>query len=204
MHWIRTGGKNGNQQIEFLSGFKPSCHCFPRWLLHKRGAGVNSDKLVSAHNANQIQPFLRTLLQRERPTFHVSWLDFHDVSLVHIKEMHPSEDFFFQGQTYLFCVFPCSCLLSLYRFIVLVTTMGHLGVLQIRLVVRGQGSRCNVIPHSDSWGTASVDLYVHRLHTNTTLRESLQNICNWLNTTFFHFYDNCIGVDDYINAFVEI
>jgi len=49
---LNKSRKNGKQQIQFLSSFKPSCHCFPRWLLHKRGARVNSYKLGSANNVD--------------------------------------------------------------------------------------------------------------------------------------------------------
>lgn len=55
--WNKEEEKNSKQQIQFLSAFKPSCHCFSRWLLHKRGARVNLYKLVSAYNANQIVLF---------------------------------------------------------------------------------------------------------------------------------------------------
>lgn len=52
--WNKEDEKNSKQQIQFLSAFKPSCHCFSRWLLHKREARVNLYKLVSAYNANRI------------------------------------------------------------------------------------------------------------------------------------------------------
>lgn len=62
---IKKKKKNSKQQIQFLSAFKPSCHCFSRWLLHKRGARVNLYKLVSAYNANQIVLFFFTVTTKE-------------------------------------------------------------------------------------------------------------------------------------------
>lgn len=52
LRWIQTEKKMENSRFSSSQVFKPSCHCFPRWLSHKRGAGVNSYKLSSAHNAN--------------------------------------------------------------------------------------------------------------------------------------------------------
>lgn len=43
----KRGEKNKTkQQNQFLSSFEPSCHCFPRWLWHKRGVGVSPYKLA--------------------------------------------------------------------------------------------------------------------------------------------------------------
>ena len=149
--------------------------------------------------------FFKTPLQRERPTFSRQLTVFPWYkSCVYKRNASIWSLIFFEGQTYLFCVFPCSCLLSLYRFIVLVTTMGHLGVLQIRLVVRGQGSRCNVMPGSDSWETASVDLYIHRLHAYNRSVQITSEHTRLAYCYFLSLCDNFIGVADHSRAFVDL
>lgn len=75
--WNKDDEKNSKQQIQFLSAFKPSCHCFSRWLLHKRGSRVNHYKLVSAYNANQIVFFFYCHYKGRSEMRHGCW-DFHD------------------------------------------------------------------------------------------------------------------------------